>query len=627
MSGNGNGKLGFGDFRLDTGTRTVWYKEEAVDLPLKAIDLLCLLVEKRGDVVTKAEIWKNVWNDAFVEETNLTHNVYLLRKTFRELGAGELIKTVPRRGYRFTGEVSPTNGNKIIYERATITDTFIEEVKVPEERRVRGFKNFSLVAGAVVLVALVSGFAVWWGRMGPVSAASEGIRSIAVLPFAQLDQSADPGREGVALADSLITRISILKSVRVASITAVSDLDAREPIAAGKLLEVDAVLVGTIYRTGEELRVSARILTVEDGKAIWSGEFERHETEDRRIHSDIAVRVTNALALHLDPAEKAALTKSYTENPDAFDLYQQARYEWNKRNTQGVTEASRLFRQAIALDPEFALAYAGLAEVVSTTNPEEAEAIAARALDLDPDLAEAHAAIGFIHTFVHRDWPEAEKALTRSIKLNPNYPRAHHWYAELLAILGRNAEAKAAMERALTIDPRSHNFTADLGQIYYFNGEYKEAEALCLRALELEPEFSFAHEYLSDIYLQTGEFEKAVASRLAAESISGRYSIDSDERLKQRGSSIDERRVRALQRGRSDFLRSLLSTSNDPVMAYYDARRYASLGERDLAMLALEKAVRSKAFHAAFVKVDPVFAELREEPRFVQVLRRMRLSE
>lgn len=164
MSSNGNGKLSFGDFKLDPGTRTVWFREETVELPLKAVDLLCLLVEKRGDVVTKDEIWKHVWNDAFVEETNLTHNIYLLRKTFRELGSGELIKTVPRRGYRFIGDVLPKNGNTVVYERATITDTFIEEVTLPEEKQKGSsrVKTGSLVFAFVILIGVIGVIAAWW---------------------------------------------------------------------------------------------------------------------------------------------------------------------------------------------------------------------------------------------------------------------------------------------------------------------------------------------------------------------------------------------------------------------------------------------------------------------------------
>ena len=471
MSGSGNGKLWFGDFKLDPRTRLVWYKNQTLELPLKAIDVLCLLVEKRGDVVTKDEIWKNVWHDAFVEETNLTHNIYLLRKTFREFGAGELIKTIPRRGYRFIGEVSQTNGDHVLYERSTITDTFIEEVTLPQERHLetRSIGKLSLFATLALLIGLIASVAAWWGQIPPFSSASEGIRSIAVLPFAQLDQESDADRQGLVLADTLITRLSNLKSIGVRSITAVTDLNDRDPVAAGKLLNVDAVITGTIYRYGEKTRISARILKVSDGKAVWTGEFERLAADDLRMQYDLASQITNALAPNLDPIERKAAAKSYTENADAFRLYQEARSEWNKRSTQGATDATRLFRAAIARDPEFALAYAGLAEVVATTNAEEAEAIVRKAIELDPELAEAHSALGFIQTFVHRNWYEAEKELTRAIDVNPNYAQAHHWYGELLAILGRNAEAKVEIERALEINPFSHNYLAALGKMYYFN--------------------------------------------------------------------------------------------------------------------------------------------------------------
>jgi tetratricopeptide (TPR) repeat protein len=291
----------------------------------------------------------------------------------------------------------------------------------------------------------------------------------------------------------------------------------------------------------------------------------------------------------------------------------------------GATDAASLFRLAIEKDPEFALAYVGLAEVVATINPEEAEAIARKALELDPDLAEAHAALGFIQTFVHRNWAAAEKELVRSVDLNPNYAPAHHWYAELLAILGRNAEAKIAMKRAVEIDPLSHNFLADLGQIYYFNREYKEAEHYCRRALELDPEFVFAHQYLADIYLQTGEFDKAVDAELTAQRINGKYSIDSTERTQSFEAEMEDRRTVAIHQGKREFLKRLLSQSRDDVFRYYDARRYAALGEKEMTLDALESSVKTKAFHTAFVKVDPVFDPVRDEDRYKLVLQKMNL--
>jgi tetratricopeptide (TPR) repeat protein len=387
------------------------------------------------------------------------------------------------------------------------------------------------------------------------------------------------------------------------------------------------MLVGTIYSSGDKTRVSVRIVRTNDGSTIWGGEFERLTTDGMRMQSDIALQITNVLAQNLGSDERTALAKSYTEYSDAFHLYQRARFEWNKRNMQGATDAVSLFRMAIEKDPEFALAYAGLAEAMATINPDEAEIIAQRAIELDPDLAEAHAALGFIQVFARRNWEQAEKELVRSISLNHNYAPAHHWYAELLAIQGRNADAKIEMNRALEINPLSHNFLADMGQIYYFNREYKEAESYCRRALELYPDFSFAHQYLSDIYLQTGEFEKAVDSELTAERIHGQFAVDSAERSRKLDTTLEEKRSVALRQGKREFLKRLLSGSSDNVFHYYDARRYAALGEKEMALTALESSVQSRAFHTAFVKVDPMFDPIRDDPRYKLVLQKMNLPD
>lgn len=633
--GNKNGHVRtFGKFSLDTEKRVLWYESQPVNLALKEIELLCVLTENSGEVVTKAEMLDLVWADAFVEESNLSRHVYMLRKMFRSFGVDNLIETVPRRGYRFVGEMREpaAESDEFIIERHAVSLTTIEDISdetaefLSSNNRRRPVSVTAVAVFASILaIGLFAGFAAWQGQMQASTASPSGIRSLAVLPFVRLDHDAEAKQLGVGLADVLINRLSHLRNISIRPITAVIDIDDRDPIAAGELLGVDAVLVGTIYRAGDKTRVSARLLKINDGKTIWTGEFERLTTEDLRMQSDLALQVTNALALNLNNVEKNALAKSYTENFDAFHLYQRARFEWNKRNTQGATDAASLFRLAIEKDPEFALAYVGLAEVFATINSEEAEVIVRKAIELDPDLAEAHAALGFIQTFVHRNWSEAEKELERSIDLNPNYAPAHHWYAELLAILGRNAEAKIAMSRALEIDPLSHNFLADLGQIYYFNREYKEAEHYCRRALELDPDFSFAHQYLADIYLQTGEFEKAVDAELTAERINGKFSIDSAERILEYEAEIEERRIVAHQKGKPAFLKRLISESPDSAFRYYDARRYAALGEKEMTLQALETSVRTRGFHTAFVKVDPVFDAIRNEARYELVLRRMNL--
>ena len=637
MSSN-NGKLRqFGGFTLDPEKLVLWFEDRPVNLALKEVELLSALTANAGEVVTKAELLDRIWKDSFVEESNLSRHVYILRKTFREFGVCDLIETVPRRGYRFVGSVLEPDVKPVIVERRVVSQTTIEDISDDVNTFPRGQSHsiypirstVAPVAVATLAFLLIGGivFAAWKGQIPLTSASVTGITSLAVLPFTPLNDSPEAKQQGIGLTDTLITRLSNLKSISVRSITSVADLDPRDPIASGKLLNVDAVVVGTIYRSGDKTRVSARILKVSDGNALWTGEFERLSANDMRIQNDLALQLTNALAPKLDAVEKKAIAKSYTEDPEAFRLYQEARSEWNKRSTRGATDAVRFFREAIAKDPEFALAYAGLAEVMSTMNADEAEVIVHRAIELDPDLAEAHSALGFIQTFVHRNWAEAEKELTRSIDLNPNYAQAHHWYGELLAILGRNADAKVEINRALEIDPLSHNYLAALGQIYYFNREYKEAEFYCRRALDQEPEFTFAHEYLSDIYVQTGEFEKAVDARFSAERINGRFSVDSAEHMNRYEADIEKKRSEALQQGLKAFLQGQLIGSNEILVSYYDARRYAALGDKESALRSLEKAVQSKAFHTAFMKVDPVFDAIRNDPRYDLVLRRINLHD
>jgi adenylate cyclase len=623
----------FGKFSLDTRKRVLWCESEPVNLALKEIELLCVLTENSGEVVTKAELLDLLWADAFVEESNLSRHVYVLRKMFKSYGVENLIETIPRRGYRFVGEVGQPAAlrDEFTIERHAVSLTTIEEISdeaVPVVGS-SGRRTLSITAmaavGALLVVTLVVGFAAWREQLQAFSGSPAEVRSLAILPFVQIDHDSEAEQLGIGLADLLITRLSNLRGITVRPITAVIDVDDRDPVSAGKLLGVDAVLVGTIYRSGDQTRVNARMIKISDGDTIWTGEFERSTSEGMRLQSDLATRLTNALVRNLDDSEKSTLAKAYTNNSEAFHLYQRGRFEWNKRNAQGASDAVSLFRLAVETDPEFALAYAGLAEVVATTNPGEAEVIARKAIELDPELAEAHAALGFIQTFVHRNWAEAEKELARSVDLNPNYAPAHHWYAELLAILGRNADAKIAMHRAVEINPLSHNFLADLGQIYYFNREYKEAEHYCRRALELEPDFLFAHQYLADIYLQTGDFEKAVDAELTAERINGKASINSPARAKQDVAEIEESRMLASQHGKREFLKHLIRKSRDKVFRYYDARRYAALGEKEMTLHLLEKSVEGGAFHAAFVKVDPIFDPVRDEARYKLVLQKMNL--
>ena len=293
-----------------------------------------------------------------------------------------------------------------------------------------------------------------------------------------------------------------------------------------------------------------------------------------------------------------------------------------------MSEAGRLFRNAIELDPNFAHAHVGLADVLMmTVQGTGAKVAVEKALELDPDLAEAHASLGFIRMFHDWKWAEAESAFVRSIELNPNYAMAHHWYAQLLAVKGRNGEAKSEMLRALEINPLSHNFLADLGQIYYFNREYKEAEQWCLKALEIYPDFVFANGCLKDTYLKTGEYDKAVEAIINAEKINSAFANQTTERQKERDAYSESRRKTYRAGGIGKFLEDSFGKSHDPDAPIGNARIYALLGENEKALDNLERAYEGKAFLSIFVKADPIFDDLRSNPRYEEILRRMNLSE
>ena len=626
----------FGNFRLDTQKKILWHNGESVPMPLKELEVLCVLVENRGELVTKDVLLEKVWADSFVEESNLTRHIYLLRKTLRDLGAEEdLIKNIPRRGYRFKADVRELKGGDIVLERRTQTRTLIEiqegsrgteELETEnKDSRFTVSRNLRFAAFTILLFASV-GIAAFFGyQLVQSKPAGPGIRSIAVLPFKSIGERSGNSQQGLGLADVLITRLSNVKGLNVRSTSAVLDLEGQDPASVGEKLKVDAVLEGTIYHGDDKIRVTARLVKTNDNSTIWTGEFEKLLQDELRLQNEISLQIVETLALNLTGNEKNALAKRYTESADAYHLYVKARYEWNKRSHSGMIEAQRLFRNAIERDPNFALAYVGLADTLATSrNSTEATIVIEKALEIDPNLAEAHASLGFLKLFHSRKWTEAEKAFKRSIELNRNYATAHHWYATLLAIKGETEAAKAEMRRALEINPLSYNFLADLGQLHYFAGEYEEAKEYCNKALEIYPDFIFAHQYLHYIYLKTGEYDLAIEELIKTERINNSFSNASVKEKERLEAGLDGYRQGGII---GNMERRFPGAPQDPDSFYFYAIKHSFLGENDKAVEYLEKASAAGTFMSVFVKAEPIFNNLRDEPRYQEILRKMDLAE
>ncbi|MFN6964315.1 MAG: winged helix-turn-helix domain-containing tetratricopeptide repeat protein [Pyrinomonadaceae bacterium] len=624
----------------------MWYRDEPVSLALKEVELLSALTEHPGEVVGKDDLMEKLWADSFVDESNLARHIYILRKTLKELGAdGELIQTVPRRGYRFALPVKVLEPGTLVIKKHTSTEATIdiEELSDAPDRSALvvladGLSRVSrlpaLAALAVVLVA-ASGLMFYGLRDAAGSGRELNISSVAVLPFSVVGGESGDRHEGLGMADMLITRLSNLKEIKVRPTSAVIPFANVDAAAAGRELQTDTVFEGTIYRSADKIRVTARLVSVSDNSTIWAGDFERPTSEEMTLQNEVARSVAKALALNLSRDSETTLAKQYTENLDAYRLYVQARYEWNRRDYEGGTRAGKLFRDAIERDPGFALAWSGLADGLSIANGSAAEAYYAiqKALELDPHLAEAHASKGLYLMFQSwrgangPQWDAAEASFRRSIELNPNYTPARQWLATLLSIKGRPREAQDELRRALEIDPASHNLWSDLAEAHYFAREYTEAEKCAFRSLEIYPEFVLAYGNLRNIYRQTGEYEKSVEYEFKFERAYGSLSTATEESRRQSESESDRMRRVFAEGGIRAFLqrRVVASSSGDASSLYGHAKTYAFLGEREKALDALERAFELRAFMFVFFNAEPAFDDLRPEPRFQELLRKMSL--
>ena len=632
----------FGNFQLDAEKKVLWHEGEPVALPLKEIELLCVLTEGAGEVVTRDEILDRVWADAFVEESNLSRHVYMLRKTFRDCGESQdLIQTVPRRGYRFTGKIQEIAKGDLIIEKHTVTRTLIEahEETRYQERLLASAKRLGAIRyalPALAAVVLLVGGAVWWSTRKTNSPAGNRLsfKSIAILPLRPASDDADNRALSLGFADALITSLGTIPDLKIISANAVSryaDLQ-KEPEEIGKDLSVDGVFDGTLQRANGKLRVTLRLIRSSDGAQVWSSTFDESEAEIFRLQDRIASQTAQALALHLKPQNDS---RRPTDNLEAYNLFLKGDYLFRRRLE--IANAISFFRQAIALDPNFARAWAGLAASLALgTEIEEAELALNKALEIDPNLAEAHATRGFIKMFHYWDWGEAEASLNRALKIDPNSTQARHWRGVYLSLYGRFDEAKAEMKRALELDPVNLNFVSDLGQVHYFARDYTQAEEFCKKALSIDPEYAWAHSYLSRIYQKQGKDEAALEHFL-------RGAL---------ASYTDKDRVKAAEMYRERFVRggwpeiykmnlevglrkaaALRKTGQGLSLLYHSlAVDNLHLGRKSEAIEYLHLSLRAKTkfeqmnFTFPYLKVEPMYDDLRTDRRFHEFLQQIRLG-
>jgi len=593
----------FGPFRLYAGERVLRRESRLVPLTPKAVETLLVLVRNSGRVVTKKELLQAVWPGTFVEEGTLAQNILTLRKTLEGLNC---IQTVPRRGYRFS---------------AVIESPAIAAHSGPSWRWHRA--AIGVAAGVVLLSAglLLS---------RPRAAGGTQVRSLAVLPFQSLQNDAADADAGLGMADVLINRLGSLRRLTVLPTAAVLRYTdrLRDPLAAGKELRVDAVLDTNFQRDGDRVRVTAELWRVRDGASLWSGKFDRSYDDLFSVEDAIAEDVAGGVLRSLTAGERHLLNRRSAVNPVAWRAYLRGIYFWNRRTSEGHQQAIQAFEEATRIDPNYALAYAGLADAYALlgSNPNavmpraaamsQARAAAGKAIQLDDTLAEAHTSMAFIR--MHYDWEFAiaEKEFQHALDLNPSYATAHQWHAVNLLATGHTPEAIAELERARELDPMSLIISGDLAEFDLYAGRYEDALAEGRRVLEMDPSFDITRHFLALALVAKHEFANAlqVANGVNQRNPTRPTTLACVEAFAGHTKAARQWLQSAIDRR---------ATSSE--MPFQIATIYGSLGEVDATVRWLEQAMQERTGALILLNVNPAFIPVREDPRFRAIVARVGL--
>ena len=489
----------------------------------------------------------------------------------------------------------------------------------------RGVRRRVVLSIAAILVILVAAGLFYWR-----SHTAQSIDSLAVLPFANMGGSPDTDYLSDGITDSLIDSLSQLPNLKVMSRSAVFRYKGKEPDArtVGRELGVRAVLTGRITQRGDNLSVSTELINVDDNSHLWGEQYNRKLVDALAVQNEIAAQIADKLRLRLSSAQMAHMAKRQTANPEAYQLYLKGRYFAGQFSQEGMDKGMDYFRQAIALDPSYALAYDGMSYYYQLIDdllmpPSEAmpkaEEAARKALELDDSLVDTHVEMAYNYTLYDFDWPAAEREFQRAMSLNPNYAPAHENYSWYLISMGRTGQAIQEGQRGVELDPLSAEIHSLLGWVLYFAHRYDQAAVELHKCLELDPSYWVGYYFLGQVYAQQGRFDDAIAAQRKSAEILKIASwplaeIAYDYALA--GKSAEARQA----------LRDLLDSSQRiHVAPYRIATVYVALGDKDQAFAQLEQAYAQRSFFMDFLKVDPELDGLRSDPRFQDLLGRMNL--
>jgi TolB-like protein/Tfp pilus assembly protein PilF len=606
--------------------------------PLK---LLELLLERPGEVVTREELRSRVWPDESFGDFDQAVNIAIakLRNALGDSAENpRYIETLPKRGYRFIAEVSvvevdartkraePPAGELPVTEPAHELPG--AGLAVAPKRRLWSAPGVIAALALVVVLGILAGWLFRSRRPSPT-----GIRSLMVLPLDNLSGEASQDYFADGMTDELITDLAQISALRVISRTsAMVYKGARKPLPQiARELNVDAVVEGTVLRSGDQVRITAQLIQAADDKHLWAESYEGNVRDTLALQKKVAAAIADQIRIKLNPQEQAALRNAKVVNPEAYESYLKGRYFWNKRTSNGLKVALAYFNQAIEEDPKYAQAYSGLADTYAllgdwqyaVMTPKEAlpkaKVAAMKALELDDSLSEAHNSLAFCLEGFDWDFGSAEKEFRRAIELNPGYATAHHWYAWHLSLVGRNSEAIAEMRKAENLDPLSLIINADLAELLLIAHLPDESIQQSRKTIEMDPNFALVHNQLAQGYLEKHMFGEAIAEIQKAIQLSGGSPTCTANLARAYAASGKTAAAVGLL---NDLKKG--SSSGDPHTAEI-AMIYAALGNHDQAMTWLEKSYEER-FNPG-VLLRPGFDPLRSDPRFQDLVHRIGLPQ
>jgi DNA-binding winged helix-turn-helix (wHTH) protein/tetratricopeptide (TPR) repeat protein len=576
----------FSGFRLEEAQQRLLFNGEPVALKPKILDLLRYLIQSRGQLIAKDDLMREVWPDTIVEENNITVSMSILRKTLGEdRQKPRFIQTVPRRGYRFVAEVIELSPDPI-----TVGDPH---------------------------------------KITVVSETDEApIDSLAVLPMdiGEKDPNVEYLSDGIT--ESIIDLLSRIPNLRVLARSTVFRFKDKQidPQEVGRLLNVRAVMMIRVIKLGGKLIIRSELVKVADGSQLWGEQYNRSPSDILAIQEEIARAITESLKFKLTSSDSISLARHPTENIEAYNLYMRGRYFWNKYSKEWVMKAIEVFQEAIQIDSYYALAYCGLADAYFRLSnvhfpPREvmpkAKEAALRAVEIDDNLAEAHSSLGLVKVYYDHDWIGAEAEFRKSLKLDPNLVSAHQRYGSYLTFMGRFEESIRHYETALELDPFSLQINMNLATTYYLRGEYDRAINHLNKTSELEPNYMPTHFVLGSAYVQQGRLQEAI------EQFQFIYKMDEEAYIALGFMGY----AHALngQRAEAETLLNILQdiAERKYISPYSLLLIHLAIGPLERVFQLLEQLYEERNDWLVWLKVSPELKNLRSDPRFQDLLRRI----